>query len=73
MEMNLIMIKLYEKDAYQTTFSGKVISCEKEKERWKVVMDQTCFYPEGGGQPADHGMLGEAVVLDCLLYTCRCV
>ena len=58
------MIKLDEKDAYQTTFSGKVISCEKEKERWKVVMDQTCFYPEGGGQPADHGMLGEAVVLD---------
>lgn len=58
------MIKLYEKDAYQTTFSGNVISCEKEKDRWKIVTDQTCFYPEGGGQPADHGMLGEAVVLD---------
>ena len=25
------MVKLYEKNAYQTIFSGKVISCEKEK------------------------------------------
>lgn len=57
-------MKLYEKDAYQTAFSGKVISCEKDGERWKIVLDQTCFYPEGGGQPADRGMLGTAEVLD---------
>lgn len=63
MRMNK-MIKLYEKDAYQTMFSGSVISCKQEKNRWKIVMDQTCFYPEGGGQPADHGVLGEVNVLD---------
>jgi alanyl-tRNA synthetase len=30
----------------------------------QVVLDRTCFYPGGGGQPCDHGTLGGARVLD---------
>ena len=57
-------MRLYEKDAYQTTFWGTVLSCEKKGERFKVILDQSCFYPEGGGQPADHGTISGVNVLD---------
>jgi alanyl-tRNA synthetase len=33
-------------------------------ERPAVLLDRTAFYPEGGGQPADHGELGGIPVLD---------
>jgi len=32
--------------------------------RYSVVLEMTPFYPEGGGQPADHGTIGGARVLD---------
>lgn len=45
-------------------FTARVLSCEKAGEAWAVTLDQTAFYPEGGGQPADRGSLGGADVLD---------
>lgn len=63
-------VKLYEQDAYQTQFQARVLTCQplegkkKEPPRWQVTLDQTCFYPEGGGQPCDYGVLGEARVTD---------
>ena len=56
--------KLYDIDSHLRAFSAKVISCEKEGERWAVVLDRTAFFPEGGGQAADGGTLGGARVLD---------
>ena len=41
-----------------------VTGCREGKRGWEVTLDQTAFYPEGGGQPADEGTLGEAKVLD---------
>ena len=45
---------LYYTDTYMREFDAKVL---KIISGVYVVLDQTCFYPEGGGQPADHGWL----------------
>lgn len=56
--------KLYYQDAYAVKFTAKVLECREEKKNWSVILDRTLFYPEGGGQPADMGILGDAKVLD---------
>ena len=50
--------KLYYRDAYATKFTARVLDCTEEKKHWTVILDRTLFYPEGGGQPADIGVLG---------------
>lgn len=57
-------IKLYERNAYQRNFSATVLSCEKMNSGYAVVLDQTAFFPEQGGQYADKGMLGDINVDD---------
>lgn len=59
-----MMIKLYEADPYLTLFSAQVVSCSQGKKGYDVILDQTAFYPEGGGQPYDTGLLGGARVLE---------
>lgn len=56
------MKKLYYDSAYIRTFEAKVLSCTEGKKGYEVILDQTAFYPEGGGQPYDTGILGGAHV-----------
>ena len=58
------MNELFYKDPYLREFDAEVVSCTEGKKGFEVVLNDTAFYPEGGGQPADHGMLDEAVVSD---------
>lgn len=45
---------LYYETPYETSFKAKVIARPTEN---SIVLDQTCFYPQGGGQPGDQGEL----------------
>ena len=54
----------YYNDGYQKEIQTKVTECIKSKKGYDVVLEDTCFYPEGGGQPADRGKLNEQEVLD---------
>lgn len=55
---------LFSTDAYLSSFSAKVLSCEKAGEGYAVILDQTAFFPEQGGQYADRGTLDGIPVSD---------
>nr|WP_191383983.1 alanyl-tRNA editing protein [uncultured Lachnoclostridium sp.] len=58
--------KLFYEDSHMKEFEARVLSCEacEEGGGFWTVLDQTCFFPEGGGQYADTGYLGETKVVD---------
>lgn len=56
--------KLYYEDCLLKEFEAIVLSCEKTEKGYAVILDQTAFYPEGGGQACDLGWLDDVAVLD---------
>ena len=58
------MNELFYTNPYLREFDATVVACTEGKKGFEVVLDNTAFYPEGGGQPADLGTLGEAKVSD---------
>jgi len=59
---------LYHEDAYLKEFNAMVLGIHKLNGQYEIILDQTAFYPMGGGQPADTGVIkgmdGEAKVKD---------
>ena len=55
--------KLYYADCRLAQFSAVVVDCFEIKKGFEVELDQTAFYPEGGGQAADKGTLNGIEVL----------
>lgn len=45
-------------------FTATVLSCTPDDHGWAVVLDRTAFFPGGGGQAPDSGMLGGLRVTD---------
>ena len=56
--------KLFYEDQYIKDFTATVISCTEGKNGFEVILDETAFFPEGGGQPGDTGFIGNSEVID---------
>ncbi len=54
----------YEREPYRTELDVEIVGRGQEGNRHYVVLDDTILYPEGGGQPADHGWIGKVEVVD---------
>lgn len=57
-------LKLYYDDPEMTQTQMTVNGSGQDEKGQYIIADQTIFYPEGGGQPADVGFIGDAAVLD---------
>ncbi len=57
-------LKLFHSDSYIREFNAQVLEVlEYPEQRWGVILDQTAFYPESGGQPFDTGTLNDIPVI----------
>ncbi|HJW43383.1 MAG TPA: alanyl-tRNA editing protein [Geothrix sp.] len=54
----------YERDPFATALETRILGGGSEKERPYVVLEDTVFYPEGGGQPCDFGTVNGVAVVD---------
>lgn len=57
-------IKLFEKDVYLKQVTVRIIEKFEKDDRKIIVLDQTIFFPTGGGQPCDLGTIDTSKVLD---------
>lgn len=56
--------RLYFTDAGTLEFSAQVVDVKPTGEGEQIVLDKTAFYPTGGGQPNDTGLLNMINVID---------
>lgn len=59
--------RLYYDDSHARRFSATCIERTEKDGQPAVVLDQTYFYPTGGGQPHDTGWLNEIEVVDVII------
>jgi len=57
------MVKeLFIDNSYIKSFNAEIVNILKRDNKYLIELNQTAFYPEGGGQPSDTGNIGEAVI-----------
>jgi len=49
--------RLYWERPYDTEFEAKVTNVSRKDDEFRIELDSTLFYPEGGGQPCDLGTI----------------
>ena len=58
--------RLYYADSYLRTFDADVLERVIINAQPAVVLSRSAFYPEGGGQPSDRGLLNQTRVIDVI-------
>ena len=53
-------IRLFDEDSHLREFTAVVTACERDGEKYKIALNRTAFFPEGGGQFGDTGWLTAA-------------
>jgi alanyl-tRNA synthetase len=62
----LMTERLYYNDPYLREFDATLADTVSYEGRTALVLDRSAFYPESGGQPADHGAFGDVRVVDVI-------
>ena len=57
-------LRLFDRDSALSSCSAVVTACEADNGFWRIVLDQTAFFPEGGGQDGDRGTINGIAVTD---------
>lgn len=55
-------VKLFENNSLLKECTATVTACTEKEGQYLVELDQTVFFPEGGGQLSDKGKIADAVV-----------
>lgn len=58
------MEKLYYDDPYLRDFTAEIVNIEEHLGKFRVTLDKTAFFPGGGGQSCDTGMISDHKVID---------
>lgn len=58
--------KLYYEDLYAREFDAEIIDQYEHDGKFYVTLNQTLFFPSGGGQPYDTGYIGDVEVLEVM-------
>lgn len=59
--------RLYYADSHLVVFDANVLAVTDRVSGWAgVTLDRTAFYPTGGGQPSDVGLMNSARVVECI-------
>ncbi len=54
--------RIYYYDSFKQEFVADIIDNFVEDDKYHIRLNKTAFYPEGGGQPADQGSIGESYI-----------
>ncbi len=60
--------KIYEIDPYIKDYSATIENTKTINGETWISLDQTIFYPEGGGQPSDFGFIHQIPILDVQIF-----
>jgi alanyl-tRNA synthetase len=57
-------VKQYYQDAYMKSFQTSIQEQQQDESGWYVVLEETAFYPTGGGQPHDTGTIQDKRIVN---------